>query len=127
MRTPLISVIKRVLQQGQTSGVLRKGIDPLDLYISICALGFFVFSNKYTLGTIFNADLTSSKALNRRRSVIIEMLAAYLRPVAKQKRDFVNLVVKVIRLRIWLKWRSVGDNGIIQRRHRGIKSQDSYH
>lgn len=84
LRTPLISVIKRVLKQGQTSGVLRKGIDPLDLYISICALGFFVFSNKYTLGTIFNADLTSSKALNRRRSVIIEMLAAYLRPAAKQ-------------------------------------------
>jgi TetR/AcrR family transcriptional regulator len=90
MRTPLISIIKRVLQQGQASGVLRKGIDPLDLYISICALGFFVFSNKYTLGTIFNANLTSPKALNRRRSVIIEMLTAYLRPTAKRKRDSMN-------------------------------------
>ena len=86
MRTPLISIIKRVLKQGQASGELRNGIDPLDLYISICALGFFVFSNKYTLGTIFGADLTSSKALNRRRAIIIEMLTAYLRPTAKRKR-----------------------------------------
>ena len=86
MRTPLISIIKRVLKQGQASGELRKGIDPLDLYISICALGFFVFSNKYTLGAIFGADLTSSKALNRRRAIIIEMLTSYLRPTAKRKR-----------------------------------------
>ena len=86
MRTPLISIIKRVLKQGQASGELRKGIDPLDLYISICALGFFVFSNKHTLDTIFSTDLTSPKALNRRRAIIIEMLTAYLRPTAKHTR-----------------------------------------
>ena len=50
MRAPLIVLIDRVLKKGQAEGVLRRGIDPLDLYISICALGFFVFSNRYTLG-----------------------------------------------------------------------------
>jgi TetR/AcrR family transcriptional regulator len=84
MRTPLLSIIKRVLQQGEASGVFRKGIDPLDLYISICALGFFVFSNRYTLGAIFNADLTSPKALNRRRRLIIDMLMAYLTSTAER-------------------------------------------
>jgi TetR/AcrR family transcriptional regulator len=86
MRAPLISIIKRVLQQGQSLGVLRKGVDPLDLYISICALGFFVFSNRYTLGTIFNADLTSPNALSRRRRLIIDMVTAYLRPAAERNR-----------------------------------------
>jgi len=42
--------------------VLRKGVDPLDLYLSICALGFFVFSNRYTLGVIFNTDVTGATA-----------------------------------------------------------------
>lgn len=80
MRAPLISIIKRVLQRGETLGVLRKGVDPLDLYLSICALGFFVFSNRHTLGVIFNSDVTSPKALNRRRGFIIDMITAYLVP-----------------------------------------------
>jgi TetR/AcrR family transcriptional regulator len=86
MRAPLLSIIKRVLQRGEALGVLRKGVDPLDLYISICALGFFVFSNKYTLGAIFGADLMSVKSLRRRRQVIIDMVSAYL------SRDHAGLV-----------------------------------
>jgi AcrR family transcriptional regulator len=78
MRAPLISVIRRVLERGQSLGVLRKNVDPLDLYISICALGFFVFSNRHTLGAIFNTDVTSTSALKRRRRVIIDMITTYL-------------------------------------------------
>ena len=59
MRAPLISIIKRVLDRGEAAGVLRKGVDPLDLYLSICALGFFVFSNRHTLGVIFNTILAA--------------------------------------------------------------------
>src|SRR5690606_16030559 len=79
LRAPLIAIIQRVLERGQASGVLRSGIDPLDLYISICALGFFVFSNKYTLGAIFNSDVTGREALQRRRKLIIDMVTAYMR------------------------------------------------
>lgn len=80
MRAPLISIIKRVLDRGEALGVLRKGVDPLDLYLSICALGFFVFSNRYTLSVIFNADVTSARALARRRAMIVELITAYLDP-----------------------------------------------
>jgi AcrR family transcriptional regulator len=80
MRAPLISIIKRVLQRGAAMGVFRKRVDPLDLYLSICALGFFVFSNRHTLGVIFNADVTSPQALRRRRALIIAMITAYLTP-----------------------------------------------
>ena len=80
MRAPLISIIKRVLQRGEALGVLRKGVDPLDLYLSICALGFFVFSNRHTLGVIFDTDVTSAKALARRRALIVDMIKSYLSP-----------------------------------------------
>jgi len=80
MRAPLISIIKRVLKRGEALGVLRKGVDPLDLYLSICALGFFVFSNRHTLGVIFDTDVTGAKALARRRTVIVDMIKAYLAP-----------------------------------------------
>lgn len=82
MRAPLISIIKRVLQRGEELGVVRKGVDPLDLYLSICALGFFVFSNRHTLGVIFETDVTSEEALGRRRGVIVEMIKSYLAPGA---------------------------------------------
>jgi TetR/AcrR family transcriptional regulator len=80
MRAPLISIIKRVLDRGEASGVLRRGVDPLDLYLSICALGFFVFSNRHTLGVIFNTDVTGPAAVRRRKALVVDMIKAYLRP-----------------------------------------------
>jgi TetR/AcrR family transcriptional regulator len=80
MRAPLISIIKRVLDRGEAAGLLRRGVDPLDLYLSICALGFFVFSNRHTLGVIFNTDVTSTAALRKRRSLVVDMIKAYLTP-----------------------------------------------
>jgi TetR/AcrR family transcriptional regulator len=80
MRAPLISIIKRVLDRGAALGVLRKGVDPLDLYLSICALGFFVFSNRHTLGVIFNTDVTSPAAVRRRKALVVDMIKAYLKP-----------------------------------------------
>lgn len=80
MRAPLISIIQRVLERGAALGVLRRGVDPLDLYLSICALGFFVFSNRHTLGVIFNTDVVSATALRRRRALVVDMIKAYLAP-----------------------------------------------
>ena len=80
MRAPLITIIQRVLGRGEALGVFRKGVDPLDLYLSICALGFFVFSNRHTLDVIFDTDVTSASALARRRALIVDMIKAYLAP-----------------------------------------------
>ncbi len=80
MRAPLISIIQRALKRGEELGLIRKGVDPLDLYLSICALGFFVFSNRYTLNVIFGTDVTSESALARRRALVADMIRAYLAP-----------------------------------------------
>ena len=78
MRAPLISIIKKVLDRGEKMGIWRREIDPLDLYLSICALGFFVFSNRHTLNVIFELDVTSAVAQTRRRELIVQMIKAYL-------------------------------------------------
>jgi hypothetical protein len=80
MRAPLIFIIQRVLRRGEALGLFRKRVDPLDLYLSICALGFFVFSNRHTLGVIFDTDVTGGSALARRRAMIVDMIKAYLAP-----------------------------------------------
>jgi AcrR family transcriptional regulator len=75
---PFTQVIARVLERGQRQGLFRKKIDPIDLYISICALGYLYFSNRYTLGVIFGRDLTSPQELKKRKATIVDFVTRYL-------------------------------------------------
>lgn len=77
-QAPFTEVIARVLERGQRAGLFRKGIDPIDLYISICALGYMYFSNQYTLGVIFNRSLTTPAALKKRKAAIVDFVISYL-------------------------------------------------
>jgi TetR/AcrR family transcriptional regulator len=77
-KAPLTDILARVLKRGQHGGLFRSDIDPVDLYISICALGYLYFSNKYTLGVIFGRDLTAPAAVNRRKDSITDMIMSYL-------------------------------------------------
>lgn len=77
-KAPLTDILARVLKRGQNSGLFRSDIDPIDLYISICALGYLYFSNKHTLGVIFSRDLTAPAAVNRRKGSITDMIMSYL-------------------------------------------------
>ena len=78
--TPLLVVITDLLQRGQKDGVFRKGVDPVELYTTIAALGFFYFSNIHTLSTIFGRNLLSPKQQKTRLDHSIEVVLGYLRP-----------------------------------------------
>jgi AcrR family transcriptional regulator len=80
---PFTQVIARLLERGQREGLFRKGIDPVDLYISICALGYLYFSNRYTLGVIFGRDLTSPNELKKRKATIVDFVTRYLEKKSK--------------------------------------------
>jgi AcrR family transcriptional regulator len=78
--TPLLVVITDLLQRGQKSGVFRKNVDPVDLYTTIAALGFFYFSNVHTLSTIFGRNLLSQKEQKARMDHSSAVILGYLRP-----------------------------------------------
>jgi AcrR family transcriptional regulator len=75
---PVIDACSAVLARGVREGVFRDGIDPVDLYLSISALGFLYVSNRHTLGIIFNRDLMAPAALRRRMRSIIEMVLRHV-------------------------------------------------
>jgi TetR/AcrR family transcriptional regulator len=77
-KAPFTEIIARVLKRGQRSGLFRRDVDPIDLYISICALGYLYFSNQYTLGVIFGRDLITLSALQHRKTSIADMIISYL-------------------------------------------------
>jgi AcrR family transcriptional regulator len=79
LHMPLIGMISRLLQRGQKQGVIRPGIDPVQLYITIASLGFFYLSNRYTLSTIFNRSMDAPGNLAERGRHIVDVVLTYLR------------------------------------------------
>ena len=80
LNSPLIEMIRRILRRGQKAGAFRARIDPVQLYISIAALGYFYFANIHTLSTVFGRDLSSPKLIHARRRHAVDVVLGYLRP-----------------------------------------------
>ena len=80
MHSPLVRMIGEILARGAANGVFRPGIDPLQLYISIAALGYFYFSNRGTLSAIFRKSLSSPRALRERRRHVVDLVLHSLKP-----------------------------------------------
>lgn len=80
LHSPIIALIRNTLQEGVKAGKFRPNVDPVELYISIAALGFFYLSNRWTLSAIFRRDLAKPAQLARRGKHIVDVVMAYLRP-----------------------------------------------
>ena len=80
MHSPLIAVLTELLERGAREGVFRRGVDPVQLYISIASLGYFYLSNRHTLSTIFGRDLVAPRARAARLAHIGELVIGYLNP-----------------------------------------------
>lgn len=79
MHSPLVAAIREVLERGARAGRFRDGVDPVQLYISIAALGYFYLSNRYTLSAIFRRDLMSARNRAERLKHMTELVLGYLR------------------------------------------------
>jgi AcrR family transcriptional regulator len=80
LHTPLVETLGAILRRGERDGVFRKGVDPVQLYISIAGEGYFYLSNRYTLSQIFERDLMAPKALAARARHNADMIVNALRP-----------------------------------------------
>jgi AcrR family transcriptional regulator len=78
LHSPLISMMRAVLDRGAEEGVFRGGVDPVQLYVSIASLGFFYLSNRFTLSTIFERDLMDPAQLAERGEHIVDVILGYL-------------------------------------------------
>jgi AcrR family transcriptional regulator len=78
LNSPLIDTLGEILARGHREKLFRGGVDPLQLYISIAALGYFYLSNNATLCTVFGRDLATPKARLERLQHMIDMVLGYL-------------------------------------------------
>lgn len=79
LNVPAIDAVREVYERGVKAKVFRKGIDPVDLHMSISALSFFNVSNRHTFALIFKRDLDAPAAIAARRESVIEMVVRFVR------------------------------------------------
>jgi AcrR family transcriptional regulator len=78
--TPLLSTLREVLERGVAAGEFRANIDPMQLYITIVAVGHFYVANHNTLSNIFGVELMKTAALVEREHHCVEVVLGYVRP-----------------------------------------------
>jgi AcrR family transcriptional regulator len=79
LHSPLVGMISALLERGEKERVFRAGVDPVELYVTIAALGFFYLSNRHTLSTIFGRDLSAPKSLAAREKHIVDVVLNFLK------------------------------------------------
>jgi AcrR family transcriptional regulator len=81
LNSPLIEQISTLLQHGVERGLFRADLDPVKVYISIAALGFFYLSNRWTLSTIFRRDLLAKEEIDAWGEHMVDVTLSSLRRV----------------------------------------------
>ena len=80
LHSPLVAMLSELLERGCRDGVFRRGVDPVQLYISIAALGYFYLGNAHTLSTIFGRNLLAPRARAERLAHVAELVLRSLAP-----------------------------------------------
>src|SRR5262245_55403802 len=79
MNSPVVATVGRILAEGERRGLVRTGVDPLQLYISIAALCYFYLSNLHTLTVVFDGGLKERAALEARVIHVVDLVINGLR------------------------------------------------
>lgn len=76
--SPLIAMIGELLKRGEKARVFRRGIDPLQLYVSMVGFAYFHRSNAHTLSVIFKSDILKADWQDEHKRYARQMLLGFL-------------------------------------------------
>ena len=75
----IIDTLARILERGQETGTFRNDIDPMQLHLTISAMGFHFVSNQHTFARVFDFDMTSPQAVETRREIAIDIVMRWVK------------------------------------------------
>jgi AcrR family transcriptional regulator len=70
----LVTMVDTLLERGAKQGLFRDGVDPVQLNITIAAIGYYYFTNRFTGSIIYERDLMSREALDTRLQFNIDTI-----------------------------------------------------
>jgi AcrR family transcriptional regulator len=78
LSNPFLSILSDVLARGVAQRIFRSDIDAQELYIAMCALGYFYLSNRYTLSAFLGKPLMAPSALARWPANVEDIILRYV-------------------------------------------------
>ena len=66
MSRPFVARMKTLLERGAAEGQFRADLDPVQMNITIAAIGYYYLTNRFTGSIVFERDLMSEQALAER-------------------------------------------------------------
>lgn len=69
-----VGMVKRLLDRGAAEGVFRSDIDPIQLNITIAAIGYYYLTNRFTGAIVFKRDFMTPDALEERAQFNMETI-----------------------------------------------------
>ncbi|MER8872476.1 TetR family transcriptional regulator [Mesorhizobium sp. M0814] len=74
MSRRFVAMVDTILERGAKQGVFREGIDPVQLNITIAAIGYYYLTNRFTGAIIYERDLMSRESLDTRLQFNIDTI-----------------------------------------------------
>lgn len=74
-----VGMVQKLLDRGVAEGVFRPGIDPVQLNITIAAIGYYYLTNRFTGSIVFERDLMAEDALEERLAFNVETVMRLVR------------------------------------------------
>lgn len=66
-----LDTLRRILDRGAAEGTLRRGLDPLQIHLTVSALCFHYIANVHTFGHVFEIEAHSPEQMRARRDEIV--------------------------------------------------------
>ncbi|SAK60585.1 TetR family transcriptional regulator [Caballeronia temeraria] len=78
--SPVVDLLRAILERGASEGQFRPGIDPLDFYVTLVGMGYYVVSNRFTLEAFTGRNYAEQRNHESISRLHVDMLLSYLRP-----------------------------------------------
>ena len=75
-----VSMVGSILARGVASGQFRTGIDPVQLNITIAAIGYYYLTNRFTGSIVYQRNLSTPSAYEERLAFNVETILRLVKP-----------------------------------------------
>jgi hypothetical protein len=79
--SPVVDLLRVTLERGAAAGQFRQGVDPLDFYVTLVGMGYYIVSNRFTIDMFTGRNYVEQRHQASISAMHLDMLLAYLRPV----------------------------------------------
>jgi AcrR family transcriptional regulator len=79
MSGKFVQMVKAIIDRGVAAGEFREGIDPVQLNITIAAIGYYYLTNRFTGSILFDRDFMARDNLEARLAFNLETILRLVR------------------------------------------------